>query len=292
MSDGDRASNAAPARAAISVVIPAHNEERTIERCVSSLLEGAEPGELEIIVACNGCQDATVAIASAFGPPVTVVVTDTASKRAALNLGDAAASGFPRFYLDADICITVEGLRRVAAALDEPDVHVAAPGLVIDSSQSVLPVRSYYRFYTCLPSVQADVAGRGVYALSSAARAHFDRFPDVTGDDHFIRTLFPLRSRVTVSEVTSQVEAPRTWSSLVRRKARIVAGNEEVEELLGVDPGPGRGIRGIVAVLREHPARVLDLPCYVLVGLSARVIRARARAGGRQVPWGTDDSRR
>jgi glycosyltransferase involved in cell wall biosynthesis len=275
----------------MSVVIPAHDEERTIERCVSSLLEGAEPGELEIIVACNGCQDGTVEVASALGPPVTVVVTETASKQAALNLGDEAASAFPRFYLDADIRMTVHGLRTVAAALDRPEVHLAAPGLFVDASRSGWAVRSYYRFYERLPSIEADVAGRGVYAMSRAGREHFDRFPDVTGDDHFIRSFFPPASRVTVPEVTSRVEAPRTWGSLVRRKARIIAGNKEVEALLRVDPGPSRGARGIVTVLREHPARALDLPAYLLVGIAARATHARAVARGREVPWGRDDSR-
>jgi len=288
---GDSPQRAGCAGSPMSVVIPAHDEERTIERCVSSLLEGAEQGELEIIVACNGCQDGTVEVASALGGPVIVVVTETPSKRAALNLGDEAASGFPRFYLDADIRMTVQGLRTVAAALDRPEVHVAAPGLVVDASRSGWAVRSYYRFYQCLPSIETDVAGRGVYALSRAGWEQLGRFPDVTGDDHFIRSFFPARSRVVVPEVTSQVEAPRTWSSLVRRKARILVGNKEVEALLGVDPGPGRGARGIVTVLRERPARVLDLPAFVLVGLAARATHARARALGREIPWGRDDSR-
>jgi hypothetical protein len=113
----------------------------------------------------------------------------------------------------------------------------------------------------------------------------------VTGDDHFIRSSFPTASRVTVRDVTSRVEAPRTWSSLVRRKARILAGNEEVEQLLEVDPGAERGLRGLVAVLRQQPTRVVDLPSYILVGLAARATRAWAQASGRQVPWGRDDSR-
>src|SRR5262245_58336894 len=52
---------AAPARFMASVVIPAHNEARVIERGLSSLLEGARPGELEIVVVCNGCTDDTAA---------------------------------------------------------------------------------------------------------------------------------------------------------------------------------------------------------------------------------------
>ena len=43
----------------VSVIIPAHNEESVIGRCLAAMLEGAQPGELEIIVVCNGCSDRT-----------------------------------------------------------------------------------------------------------------------------------------------------------------------------------------------------------------------------------------
>ncbi|MGE3622013.1 MAG: glycosyltransferase family 2 protein [Acidimicrobiia bacterium] len=275
----------------MSVIVPAHDEEATIERCLRSLLEGAAEGEVEVVVACNGCTDRTEEIASGFGPPVTVVATDVASKRAALNLGDAAATGFPRFYLDADVGLTVDGLRKVAAALEGGGALVAAPALALDAHRSSPIVRSYYRFFARLPSVAGDVAGRGVYALSEEGRHRFGEFPDVTGDDHFIRSSFPPEARVTVPEVTSHVEAPRRFSALVRRKARILAGNREVEELLGAPPGAQRRGGGLRAVLRDEPARVVDLPAYLLVGVAARALCAWAALRGRPIAWGRDDSR-
>ena len=36
-----------------SVVIPAHNEEEVLQRCLCALTRGLEPGEVEIIVVCN-----------------------------------------------------------------------------------------------------------------------------------------------------------------------------------------------------------------------------------------------
>ena len=45
--------------AQISVIIPAHNEEKYIERCIKSIQESEEEfgGSVEIIVVCNRCTD-------------------------------------------------------------------------------------------------------------------------------------------------------------------------------------------------------------------------------------------
>ena len=51
----------------ISVIIPAHNEERVIARTLEAMVAGASPGELEIIVVANGCSDATADVARGFG---------------------------------------------------------------------------------------------------------------------------------------------------------------------------------------------------------------------------------
>ena len=43
----------------VSVVIPAHNEETVIGRCLAALFAGAGEGELDVVVVCNGCRDGT-----------------------------------------------------------------------------------------------------------------------------------------------------------------------------------------------------------------------------------------
>src|ERR1700682_6135663 len=89
---------------AFSVIIAAHNEEKVLARCLDALLADSRPGELEVLVVANGCTDRTVEIARSYGI-VGVIEIPEASKHAALNAGDAAATVFPRAYLDADITI-------------------------------------------------------------------------------------------------------------------------------------------------------------------------------------------
>lgn len=267
----------------ISIIVPAHNESAVIQRSLSALVDGAGPGELEVIVATNGCTDDTAQIAAGFGPPVRVVSVSRASKPAALNAGDAAARGFPRLYVDADVELDTASVRVIAAALREGYL-AASPELFVDTSASSPLVRSYYRFWSELPSVAEDLVGRGVYAVSAAGRQRFASFPDVLNDDHFFRELFAASERVVARGSRSRVWAPRTTKMLVNRKTRVQVGNR-------MSGRGGNARAGIAAVLRNNPTRLFDLPAFLVVGMLARARARRISDADGSVDWGRDDSR-
>src|SRR5258708_29449590 len=98
----------------ISVIIPAHNESSVIARTLEAMTVGADLREIDVIVVCNGCSDDTAAVARRFAPRIRVIETAVASKSNAMNLGDQAAYGFPRIYVDADVVLTVEAIRTLA----------------------------------------------------------------------------------------------------------------------------------------------------------------------------------
>src|SRR3954468_18969395 len=50
---------------AVSIVIPAHNEEAVIAGNLRRLLDGSKPGEFDVIVVANACTDGTAAAAAA-----------------------------------------------------------------------------------------------------------------------------------------------------------------------------------------------------------------------------------
>ncbi len=182
----------------ISVIVPAHNESSGIDRCLDVLLEGCAEGELQVVVVCNGCDDDTAAIARRYGAPVEVVETPVASKAAALRLGDEAAQGFPRFYLDADVELPLESLRRVADVLRDGPWLAAAPCLRVDLSGRRWAIRAYYAIWTRLPYHASGMIGSGVYALSEAGRSRFETFPDLISDDGFVRLQFSPEERTSV----------------------------------------------------------------------------------------------
>ena len=164
--------------ARISVVIPAHNESAVIQRVLRPLADALRTGELEVIVAANGCTDDTADLARAVAPGITVVEVPTPSKILALNAADEVATVFPRVYVDADVEVGLAELRGLAELLGEPDGPlVAAPRMRIDTSRSSWPVRAHYRIWELSDYRQRGHVGSGVYALSAAGRGRFGRFP-------------------------------------------------------------------------------------------------------------------
>jgi len=206
------------------VVIPAHNEEVVLGRGLDGVLSGALLGEIDVVVVCNGCSDGTADVARSYGDRVRVIETPIPSKTHALNLGDEAARGFPRFYVDADVVLTLDGIRRIAARLGASGAPAAAPVMQVDLSGSSWPVRAFYAIWTQMPYTREGMIGVGVYALSEEGRRRFGRFPDVIADDGYVRALFSPVERVRVDEVPVRMEPRASGVSKLRgRKAVKVA---------------------------------------------------------------------
>lgn len=227
----------------MSIVIPAHNEESVIGRCLRSMLDKAQPGELEIIVACNGCSDRTAEIAASFGNAVRVVETRVASKIAALNLGDQAATGFPRFYIDADVIVPVESLRRTAELLRSDAFLAASPAIRFDLSRSDWLVRSFYAVWQLQPYFDSGRLGAGLYAVSRVGHARLGAFPQLTADDEYVRRLFTQAERTTARDATFTVTPPRNLNDLIRIKTRSRRGTSELERTFPAMRQPPAGGR-------------------------------------------------
>jgi glycosyltransferase involved in cell wall biosynthesis len=214
----------------ISVVIAAHNEEEVLGRSLDALLGDAGPNELELVVVCNGCVDRTAAVARGYGDRVRVIETPRASKTGALNLGDAVVSAFPRLYVDADVTLSFDSLRRIAASLADGRALAAAPVMDLDLDGASFGVRAYYRIWTLLPYVREGMIGVGVYALSRDGRGRFGAFPEVLADDGYVRMLFDVSERVRVDDAPVRVYAPKRLSDLTRIKTRSVLGRYQLRQ--------------------------------------------------------------
>ena len=276
----------------ISVIIPAHNESSVIARTLKALTANAASDELDIIVVCNGCIDDTAEIARGFGAPVRVIETSIASKAHALNLGDQAARTFPRIYVDADVVLSVEGIRELALALKDQSILATAPTAHYDTSGCSMIVRAFFRVRSYLPSAREGIGGSGVYALSEKARLRFGHFPSITADDGYVRLQFESQERRTLTFVYSTVFAPRTLTALLAQKIRAHYGSYELQKAF---PGlwQNRGESNHKSILRlfSRPQLWLSLPIYCFVmGLARR--QARKRLERKQCNWERDNSSR
>ncbi|MGE5828342.1 MAG: glycosyltransferase [Micromonosporaceae bacterium] len=283
----------------ISVVIAAHNEEAVLGPCLDALLASAPAGAIDVTVVANGCTDATAAVA-ARRPGVRVIDRPEPGKAAALNAGDAAAAGWPRMYLDADVTFIAGTVHDLADALTQPAEDgarplAAVPRRQLDITGRPLLVRAFYAINARLPAYHRALFGRGAIALSETGRARFAAFPDMIADDLFLDSLFSLDERVQVDAVVSLVATPRRTRDLVRRLARVRAGNAAMRAAAGTGATPSGVRRAANAswlrdVVLPRPWLLPAAAGYVGIILAAEIAARRARRGG--VGWGHDLSSR
>jgi succinoglycan biosynthesis protein ExoA len=116
-----------------SVILPALNEERYLERCVRSLLDGSYPlGRLEVFVVDGGSTDRTVEIAErlkAEFPCLAVLHNPQRLQAAAFNLAMRAADRRSRYLIRCDVHADYEPgfIGRAIASL------AATPGAAVST---------------------------------------------------------------------------------------------------------------------------------------------------------------
>lgn len=277
-----------------SVIIPAYNEASVIDRCLSAMLADAKAGELQIVVVANNCSDDTAERARRHGALVTVVETPIGSKINALNLGDEAATGWPRLYVDADIVVSTEALRDVAAMLgDDSSLVVAAPTAVVDFAGRSSWVQAFYKVWTQLPYFTEGVIGAGFYAFSKHGRERFGRWPDIIADDEYARLMAAPHERAVNRNHTFTITPPTQLRMVAKIQTRARAGlyqlHEKFPELLKNETtSPARSLE----VIAGRPDLWLYAPIYLGVMSYAKMMAHRKLRRGQQRVWERDETAR
>ncbi len=276
------------------MVIPAHDEERTIGRLLSGLVDPSvdDPtaDQLEIVVVCNGCSDRTADVARRYGVEVRELAEP--SKQAALHEGDRVATTYPRIYLDADVELTRAGALRLAAAVGTGSTLAAGPRRVVPRDGVARVVRWYYDVWEALPSIRAGLFGRGVVALAEEGVRRVRALPPTMSDDLAFSEAFDPSERVVVDEVAVIVHPARTWRSLIRRRARVVTGNVQADRQGIRGKAAQTDVRSLLGVVRRDPRLAGKVPVFLLAGVMARSRARRAVRAGDFTTWERDESSR
>jgi dolichyl-phosphate beta-glucosyltransferase len=230
---------------AISVVIPAYNEEArlgpTLERAMAFLAGRGVPWE--IVVASDGSTDRTceVATATAAGSPHVKVLalSPNRGKGAAVRAGMLAARGDRILFSDADLATPIEELDKLGAHLDGgADIAIAsraAPGADIRVRQHPMRELMGRTFNTMvrtlvLGGIKDTQCG---FKLFTRAAAH-DLFGRATVDGFAfdVEVLWLAQGKYRVAEVpvvwrhieeskvSPGVDAARMFADLVRLRLR------------------------------------------------------------------------
>lgn len=215
----------------ISVIIPAHNEEKTIATCIESVLENTYPYK-EIIVIDDGSTDRTYAVASRYKDRIKLLRRPKGGIKAyALNYGLKFAKGDVIVTVDADTIISRDALERIAEYMSNPKVIAASGNLrVYNHNKNILTKTQSYEYV-----VGFDI-GRRLQALFRTlliipgAKSIIRRdvilsiggFDPVLGED-FDLTLkvHKIRGRVVfIPDCYAFTDVPESWRPWLRQRER------------------------------------------------------------------------
>ena len=141
----------------VTVLIPAHNEEGTIETKIRNALSLEYPREkLQVIVVSDGSTDATNAIVRKYlGEGVTFIAMERRRGKAqALNAGLAAATGDIVVFTDVSILLEPDSLRAIVARFrDETIGCVSGSDRILDGGGEGI----YGRYELSLRNLESTV---------------------------------------------------------------------------------------------------------------------------------------
>ncbi len=253
------------------IIVPVRNESSVLQVTVPRLLAATKGDLVRIIWVCNGCSDdsATV-IRRHAGPSAEVIELVKPGKIIALQAGDdALGSLFPRLYLDADTWLRPGDPARLMKPLQSGVTDLVAPRLRFDTfGASPLSVR-IGACWLSLPHGRTTAFSTAI-GLSAAARALWDRWPEITGDDIFVSATVPVHRKQIVAEALATTSMPKSFAGWVRMRARWLKGEAELARL-GL--GPPQPARQRSELLRQMvcPDTALGAWAFVMARIFARM---------------------
>ena len=107
---------------AVSVIVPAHNEEHYIGACLASLFgQTLDPATFEVIVIDDGSTDKTIAVVRKF-PQVRLLTQKHGGPANARNLGATKARGRILAFLDADMTFAPDFVEKLIRPIERGEV--------------------------------------------------------------------------------------------------------------------------------------------------------------------------
>jgi cellulose synthase/poly-beta-1,6-N-acetylglucosamine synthase-like glycosyltransferase len=271
------------------VLVPAHNEERVIGRCLEAVEADRRPSDLVLVVA-DRCTDATAKIARAFGASVLERGPATERGRAAARQAgleharglewdavvmlDADSVVAPGFFLACERALACgDGAVQGRSEGREGETLAAAAAVAAFTLQGITLPRGRDRL-----GASVRLRGTGMAIRRQVALAH--RFHAPASEDLFL-TLDLLLAGVRcrhADRARLRSDGARTWSAFGGQKVRYEAGRMAAARTY-LPRLLGRGLRQRDPACLEA-AWFLTTPPFALAALSLLVALALAALAG------------
>lgn len=217
----------------VTIVAAAHNEAAIIEAKLDNLLSLDYPRDrLEVIVACDGCDDGTDDVVARFEERgVRLLRLPRVGKAAALNAAVGAATGEIVVFSDANTLYAPDAVHALVRPFADPEVGgVAGDQRYVrgaDLAASATGEQRYWDFDRLLKIAQSR-AGHVISAtgaIYAVRRELIDPIPDGVTDDFYVSTGVIAHGKRLVFTPDAVAYEPVAATSTVElgRKVRIIS---------------------------------------------------------------------
>jgi poly-beta-1,6-N-acetyl-D-glucosamine synthase len=213
----------------LTVLIPAHNEERWIRRKIENALELDYPRDrMQILIASDGCTDRTVAIAEEFSAQSVEVnhVPERNGKTATLNRAVPTARGEIVLLTDANALLKKDAAKFLVKHFGDPEVAC------VTGERVCLPTESspsegeglYWRYEAWIKHSESEVYScLGSHGQIVAVRKELFPPVPVIGDDFYVpmKILISTGKRIVFEpRAIARIPASKTVGLELERKVR------------------------------------------------------------------------
>ena len=229
----------------VTIIIPAHNEERTIVKSIETALE-ANYQNKEIIVVDDGSTDKTYALALPYSKNKTIKLLHrkiaSGSKAGALNYGLLFASGEVVVTVDADTLLDRDAIQEAVNTLTTGDIIAVSGNVKVlngeHGSNNLLVKLQAYEYLVSLELGRRFTSAIGTLLVISGAFGAFwtkkmlalGKFDNDTITEDFDITIKMRKigkSPVFAEKAIARTSVPETWRDWTRQRIRWTRGQVE-----------------------------------------------------------------
>ncbi|MBU0470379.1 MAG: glycosyltransferase [Nanoarchaeota archaeon] len=223
-----------------TTIVPAYNEEKSIEKTLQSLVDLDYPSEkMEIIVVNDGSTDRTKEIVAGFmetNPARNIVLInqENRGKGNAMNNGLRKAKGEFFACLDADSFVNPDALGIMLPMFEDQDVAAVCPLLKVKKPSSILGkvqwceyiINMYYRYLNAkLHCIHVTPGPFSVYRTKIINDLGGYDETTITEDLEIAIRLQKHHYKILQTfDTIVETEAPKSWKTLFKQRVRWYKG--------------------------------------------------------------------
>jgi len=223
----------------VSVIIPAYNEEKVIQKTLESMIDTRYPRK-EIIFVDDGSIDKTLEIAKKFKNDITILHKENGGKASALNYGLVYAKGEIIVVVDADTIIGRNSLREIVKGFEiDENVAAVAGNIKVRNRVNWITKCQALEYLIGLQVIRRAFDAFGSITVVPGALGAFKKsFVSDTGAygketivEDFDQTIKLLKAGLITQgsvKAVAYTEAPDTLSDFAKQRKRWYRGNIQV----------------------------------------------------------------